>query len=128
MLLMAGRVRDDSKGKETVLRGLLLGGLTRHISFGWANTRRRRWFATIHVSESAERKIPPPPPFLLRDWVCWPMAGKENPGARPGVWACTCRNNGLAVAHSPHGMWWSLHGITTGPPEKAGLFVCWEQT
>jgi membrane protease YdiL (CAAX protease family) len=45
MLLMAGLV---PMFEETVFRGLLLGGLTRHISFGWANTAQAALFATIH--------------------------------------------------------------------------------
>lgn len=34
--------------EELVFRGLILGGLTRHISFGWANTLQAVLFALIH--------------------------------------------------------------------------------
>ena len=34
--------------EELVFRGLILGGLTRHISFGWANTLQAVLFAAIH--------------------------------------------------------------------------------
>ena len=34
--------------EETGFRGLLLGGLTRHISFGWANTAQAALFAAVH--------------------------------------------------------------------------------
>ena len=34
--------------EELVFRGLLLGGLSRHISFGWANTVQALLFAAIH--------------------------------------------------------------------------------
>jgi uncharacterized protein len=42
--------------EELVFRGLLLGGLSRHISFGWANTLQALLFATIHAD---------PPRFLF---------------------------------------------------------------
>jgi uncharacterized protein len=35
--------------EELIFRGLLLGGLSRHISVGWANTLQALLFATIHV-------------------------------------------------------------------------------
>ncbi len=34
--------------EELIFRGLILGGLTRHISFGWANTLQAALFAAIH--------------------------------------------------------------------------------
>lgn len=34
--------------EELVFRGLILGGLTRHISFGWANTLQAVLFASVH--------------------------------------------------------------------------------
>ncbi len=34
--------------EELVFRGMLLGGLSRHISFGWANTLQAVLFATVH--------------------------------------------------------------------------------
>jgi membrane protease YdiL (CAAX protease family) len=34
--------------EETVFRGLLLGGLTRHVSFGWANVMQATLFALAH--------------------------------------------------------------------------------
>jgi len=34
--------------EELAFRGLLLGGLSRHISFGWANTIQALIFAAIH--------------------------------------------------------------------------------
>jgi membrane protease YdiL (CAAX protease family) len=45
LLLVAGLVPVF---EETVFRGFLLGGLTRHISFGWANLAQATLFAAIH--------------------------------------------------------------------------------
>jgi len=44
--------------EEVVFRGLLLGGMARHISFGWANTLQAGLFAAVHVD-------PPRIPFYL---------------------------------------------------------------
>jgi membrane protease YdiL (CAAX protease family) len=35
--------------EELVFRGFVLGGLSRHLSFGWANTWQALLFATLHV-------------------------------------------------------------------------------
>jgi membrane protease YdiL (CAAX protease family) len=35
--------------EELVFRGLLLGGLSRHLSFGWANAVQSGVFALVHV-------------------------------------------------------------------------------
>jgi uncharacterized protein len=45
LLLIAGLVPVF---EELVFRGFLLGGLTRHISFGWANTLQALLFAAAH--------------------------------------------------------------------------------
>jgi hypothetical protein len=34
--------------EELVFRGFILGGLTRHLSFGWANTLQACLFAILH--------------------------------------------------------------------------------
>jgi uncharacterized protein len=76
--------------EEIVFRGLLLGGLTRHISFGWANTLQAVLFAFVHDD---------PPRFifyltmgLLGGWLV-----KRTKALGPAV-ALHALNNTLAFA------------------------------
>lgn len=59
LLLIAGLVPVV---EELVFRGMLLGGLSRHISFGWANALQSLLFASIHGD---------PPRFLVYTAVGW---------------------------------------------------------
>jgi membrane protease YdiL (CAAX protease family) len=76
--------------EELTFRGLLLGGLARHISFGWANTLQAALFAVIHDD-------PPRIPFyfalgLLCGWLV-----KKTRSLGPAI-ALHVLNNALAVS------------------------------
>ena len=76
--------------EELVFRGLILGGLTRHISFGWANLLQAVLFAAIHAD---------PPRFLfylalglLGGWLV-----KRSGSLAPAI-ALHALNNTLAIS------------------------------
>lgn len=62
LILMAGAIPIF---EELVFRGLLLGGLSRHISFGWSNTLQSLLFAVVHDD----------PPRFFFYWVMGLLAG-----------------------------------------------------
>jgi membrane protease YdiL (CAAX protease family) len=74
--------------EELTFRGLILGGLSRHISFGWANTLQAALFAMMHDD-------PPRLPFyfalgLLAGWLA-----RKSRSLGPAI-ALHALNNGLA--------------------------------
>ncbi|MGQ0799746.1 MAG: lysostaphin resistance A-like protein [Pseudomarimonas sp.] len=75
--------------EELVFRGLLLGGLTQHISFGWANLIQATLFASIHDDL-------PRFPFYLAMGLVAGWLVKKYRALGPAI-ALHVLNNGMAV-------------------------------
>lgn len=75
--------------EECIFRGMLLGGMSRHISFGWANALQALLFASIHGD---------PPRFLVYLALGW-LAGwlaRRYRSLLPAI-ALHALNNGVAT-------------------------------
>jgi len=84
--------------EEVLFRGVLLTGLARQISFGWANTIQAALFATLHLT-------PPLFPFFLVMGLASGILVRASGGLLASI-ALHALNNGTAVA----ALWWAGSG------------------
>lgn len=87
-------MRAEPLVEEVLFRGVLLTGLARHISFGWANVIQATLFATLHLT-----------PALLPFFLLMGLMGGELMRRSGGLFVpilTHALNNGAAVV----ALWW----------------------